>query len=338
MPPKPIHLRETSPEDRAILEAMTSDDAADERSRQRSTLILAMLNGHDVLSAALKAKLSRATARKWIKKYNDGGWTALLTIQAPRGGDFLARFDQGFWAETLVRNALDESKCCRAVPYGTSFNQAFTDLLAFQKHKVTEFLLQAFSLDGRWKRPDLLLLPRDGLRKERGNDLWTPDLIHWDNNQCELYVRGATAAIEVETSLWQVKVATTTLSFTVKEEDLQALRNWVSGNGVPLFICQVFYDSAYVLAFQVLEDGIANRSIVPKEDPTTKKVTYFAPLNLGVLLGDIAEPDVEGKVFKAPNGKVTVYGHLTGSRIAVTNSSMLEQLVSGSVDVLPESM
>ena len=35
-----------------------------------------------------------------------------------------------------------------------------------------------------------------------------------------------------------------------------------------------------------------------------------------MLLGTIAEPDVEGQVFKAPNGRVTVYARLVGSEIS----------------------
>ena len=66
-------------------------------------------------------------------------------------------------------------------------------------------------------------------------------------------MEAATAALEVETSLWQVKRATVPLSFTVKEEDLGPLRNWVRANRPPLYIVQVFYDQAYVLPFSKLE-------------------------------------------------------------------------------------
>lgn len=123
----------------------------------------------------------------------------------------------------------------------------------------------------------------------------------------------AKAAIEVETSLWEVRRTAVQLSFTVKKEDLEALRNWVSANGVPLFVVQVFYDCAYVLPFATPEEVIRlpatdPRNVAAKPDRTTKKETYKVPLSEGVLLGNIPEPDVEGKVFKAPNGRVTVYG------------------------------
>jgi hypothetical protein len=88
------------------------------------------------------------------------------------------------------------------------------------------------------------------------------------------------------------------------------------------------------LPFVTLEQVIAlpeddPRHVPSKLDRITKKVTYMVPLDEGVLLDDIAEPDVEGKVFKAPNGRVTVYGRLTGSAIEVAEQRVLEQLAAG---------
>jgi hypothetical protein len=295
-----------------------------------------MLDGAEWRAAAQAVSLGVGTARKIIDVYNGGGWQALLRVQAPRGGDFLARYDQGFWAERLTRVCLDQSQRYRAIPYGTSRSEPFTDLHSFRQYTINEFLLQAWSESGRWKRPDLLLLPRDMLREEQGNDAWTPDLQHFDNAACEPYIRQATVAIEVEMSLWQVRTATVQLSFTVKDEDLESLRNWVKGNRIPLYILQVFYDQAYVLPFSTLEELIGlpptdDRHVPATVDRFTKKPTYMVPLTQGALLGTIAEPDVEGRVFKAPNGRVTVYGRLTGSAIAVLDMAILEQLAAGSL-------
>ena len=255
---------------------------------------------------------------------------------APRGGDFLARYDQGFWAERLTRVYLDRSKLFRAIPYGTSRSEPFTDMQTFRQYMETEFLLQAWSAGRRWKRPDLLVIPREVLREEKGNDAWTPDLQHFDNDHCRPYVERVKAAIEVETSLWQVKRATVRLSFTVKKEDLEALRNWASANRVPLFIVQVFYDCAYALPFTTLEEVIQlpvtnPRYVAAKPDRITKKETYKVPLAEGMLMGTIPEPDVQGKVFKAPNGKVTVYGRLTGLAIEPADITVLERLAEGTL-------
>ncbi len=243
-------------QDREFLEPMATDIAGDEKTQNRAKLILAMADGATVNAAAGQAGMSVATARAKVRAFNESGWTALLTVQPPRGGDFLARYDLGFWAERLTRVCLDQSRDYRAIPYGTSRSEPFTDMQAFRQYRQTEFQLQAWSAQGRWKRPDLLMVPRSLLRREQGNDTWTPDLQHFDNEHCRPYVEQASAAIEVETSLWQVQRALQAgrrLSFTVKEEDLESLRNWVQGNEVPLFIVQVFYDQAYALPFETLE-------------------------------------------------------------------------------------
>jgi hypothetical protein len=331
---------EKARQDRDFLTAMTTDEAGDQRARKRAALILALLDGADLPTAAEQAGLSAGTARDKLRLFNEGGWKALLTVQAPRGGDFLARYDQGFWAERLVRACLDQSRDYRAIPYGTSRSEPFTDMQTFRQHMETEFLLQAWSAQGRWKRPDLLLLPRAFLRQQTGNDSWTPDLQHLDNEHCLPHLRQAAAAVEVETSLWLVERATRArvrLSFTVKEEDLTALRNWARANSqVPLFVVQVFYDQAYALPFAVLEQLVTlqaghPRRVVGEKDRITQKVTYKVPLDEGVLLGRIAEPDVEGRVFKAPNGRVTVYGRLVGSAIAVGDPDILAGLASGTL-------
>jgi hypothetical protein len=266
-------------QDREFLEAMATDVGGDDKTRARATLILAMMAGADLTNAASQAEISIGTAKNKVLQFNSGGWKSLLTVTAPRGGDFLARYDQGFWAERLARYYLDRSSRCRAIPYGTSRSEPFTDMESFRHHMETEFLLQAWSAGGKWKRPDLLLIPRDVLREEQGNDAWTPDLQHLDNHHCGSYVGRAKGAIEVETSLWQVRRATVKLSFTVKEEDLEALRNWVSANNIPLYIVQVFFDCAYVLAFTTLEEVIRlpptnPRRVTAKPDRFTKKDTY----------------------------------------------------------------
>src|SRR5581483_5368159 len=163
-------------QDRAFLEAMATDLGSDNKTRARAKLVLAMIGGADLEAAASQAGISIQTAKEKVRQFNAGGWKSLLTIMAPRGGDFLARYDQGFWAERLTRVYIDRSELFRAIPYGTSRSEPFTDMQSFRQYMETEFLLQAWSAAGRWKRPDLLVIPREVLRQEKGNDAWTPDL------------------------------------------------------------------------------------------------------------------------------------------------------------------
>jgi hypothetical protein len=326
--------RDFSDEEYQLLQAMAGDVAVDERTRKRAQAVVAFLETKDLQTAVQRSGLSTSSVWKAVRLFDEGGWQALITVQAPRGGDFLSRFDQGYWAERLARAYLDNSQNCRAIPYGTSRSEPFTDLKTFRDFSITEFLLQAWSSAGRWKRPDLLVLSRQLLRKTGGTDTWTPDLQHWDNERCKPFVSQATCAIEVETSLWQVKRATVPLSFTVKDEDLEGVRAWTTANGVQLYIFQVFYDEAHVLPFSTLEFLIGssaphNRRVEAKVDRITRKATYMIPLTEGFSLGGIPEPEVEGRVYKAPNGKVTVYGRLVGSQIEVADSSILDLLVSG---------
>ena len=70
---------------------------------------------------------------------------------------------------------------------------------------------------------------------------------------------------------------------------------------------------------------------IARYDRITKKPTYKIPLSEGLMLGEMPEPEMEGKVFKAPSGKVTVYGRLTGSSIVVSDQKVLERLADGTL-------
>lgn len=293
-----------------------------------------MIDTQDVRAARKASKMDSAGAQQWLAAYNEQGWKGLITIRSPRGGDFLARYDNGYWAERLVTTMLDADAAHRAIPYGTSRSEPFTDSAKFREYTLGEFALQAWSIDGRWKRPDLLSLPRKVLIDERKNDLWCPDLQHWDNANCDPYVKKTKAAFEVETSLWDVKKAITAkvpLSFTVKHEDLDALARWVNANAKPLYIVQVFFDSVYVLPFARLQQLIGSGAVKPKKDAKTNKVTYFVPLAQGKLIGSIPAPEVEGRIFVAPNGAVTVYGRLVGSTIQVADPKAVAAMMAGTL-------
>jgi hypothetical protein len=342
---------EMTPEDLDIVKAISISVAPDEETdekawkraeatRKRAKAMLAFHSSADIKTAIKtateKSGLEKETVRYWWRKYKGFGWSALITVRRPRGGDFLARYDQGFWAEKLTREYLDKSDSHRAIPYGTSRSKPFTKMDLFKEYMINEMKLQAWSGSNRWKRPDLVMLPLQALENKKGNDRY-PDLIHWDNNRCSSYIQQSTAGIEVETSLWLVSravAASVQLSFTVKTEDLAALRSWVkSNNNKALYIIQIFYDQAHVLPFSRLESLIQKGEIKAKADRETGKETYFVPLQKGCKLGDIPEPKVKSRVFIAENGKVTIYGQLNGSKIKIDDEGreILEKIANGTL-------
>lgn len=335
---KIIWSRELTEQELKLLKLMADDEAQEKNTRRRAQTILAINATQDIALGSKRAGVPLQTAKKYVASFLEFGWQGLVTTPSPRGGDFLTRYDQGYWAERLVKDLLERDKQYRAIPYGTSRSEPFTDRLRFSQYHLNEFLLNAYSFQSgrRWKRPDLLTVPRRLLFEEQGNDMWTPDLIHMDNEQCRSYVETAGVAIEVETSLWQVKAAKVHLSFTIKQEDLSPLRNWIADNSVPLYVVQVFYDQAYALSFKhfeylISEDAPAKRRITPNEDRITKKFTFMVPLHEGNLLGDIPEPEVEGRIFKDDNGKVTVYGSLIGSSIEPAATQIVQNLAKGNL-------
>src|SRR6266436_4135728 len=112
--------REVTPEERELVRTMATDAATDDRTRSRAQAVAKFLDTGSLAEASTVSGISASTVRKIIQNYNAGGWQTLLVVPFPRGGDFLARYDQGFWAERLVRAVLDRSTTCRAIPYGTS--------------------------------------------------------------------------------------------------------------------------------------------------------------------------------------------------------------------------
>ena len=119
---------EITGEEHELLRVMASDVAMDERTRARARAILAFLQSKKTSVAAERSDLSVSTVRKTIGRFNRSGWQGLITVPFPRGGDFLSRYDQGYWAERLARAYLDNSRDYRAIPYGTSRSEPSTDL------------------------------------------------------------------------------------------------------------------------------------------------------------------------------------------------------------------
>lgn len=120
--------REATPEENDLLRTMASDTATDDRTRRRAQAVVGFLDTGSLKQAALSSGIGVSTVQKIIRQYNEKGWQSLISVLAPRGGDFLARYDQGFWAERLVRVFLDRSARCRAIWRAAEAHAACADL------------------------------------------------------------------------------------------------------------------------------------------------------------------------------------------------------------------
>ena len=93
--------------------------------------------------------------------------------------------------------------------------------------------------------------------------------------------------------------------------------------------CRAF---TYAKLNSKLEQLIRSGRVEAIPDRFTGKPTYNTPLAEGFLLGNIPEPEVERRIFKAPNGRVTVYGRLTGSHIEPASMELLEAVARGQLE------
>jgi hypothetical protein len=236
-------------------------------------------------------------------------------MPAPRGGDFLISWSRGAWAEEKVREAINATRVLAAVPYGASRGDPMT------YNQMKEFWLTYQDRQGAFgKRPDLLVFKVDLLTEEERQML--PLLIDMDDKSSRPVVDSAVVAIEVETSVWRVrKYRTATgkdLSFTVKDEDLEPLKTWVAEHRKPLYIAQVFHDTAWMVSFDTVLARISGGSVRAEVNYRTGKATYSVPLSTGMEMGPLQEPTVEGKLLEEDNGRVTPYIDYKGGGLTLS--------------------
>jgi len=242
---------------------------------------------------------------------------------APRGFDFLARWSQGAWAESKVIETVNATEFL-AVHYGPSRGDpvSYREFAAWKRF-FEEYQLK---LEARGKRPDLLLFKKDSIEVEQDRQLALrlPEL---NDEQCSKFVRLSKSGLEVETSLWKAKKALehgTPLSFTVKEEDMERLTQWQKAYNKSLLIVQVFYDSAYVISYNVVKQLIVEGRVKKaKKDRKTGKLTYNIPLSFGSEFAKLVEdPTVESMVLENEKGLVMAYAVFKGGRFEPTRDGL----------------
>jgi hypothetical protein len=115
-----------------------------------------------------------------------------------RGSDFLMRFSQGRWAEDILVRTINATDDLRAVPYGPS---SVAPSEPYEMELYFERLDKAGTVG---KRPDLLVLPKDGYEAIRPqlNEIGLANLPFTPEADLDFLRSRTIIAVEVENSLW----------------------------------------------------------------------------------------------------------------------------------------
>jgi hypothetical protein len=273
----------------------------------------------------------------------------LLNPRRLRGSDFLMRWSQGVWSEERLVQAVNESRRCFALPYGPSGTAPDDDPRAFELYFER---LERAGLGGV-KRPDLLIFSRAS--RKRVNEIvrgvggiqelpFTPE----DYDAIRELLSLAVIAVECENSLWRAKsmpayeapltpqrrlagrpgLKKTAVLPTVilKEEDRGPLRAWQERAGVKIHVWHAFYDLAFGVSLDRVEELITTGLIEPTVQTfqapggaTSKKVIYKVYYHYAYPLGESREePALIPAHIEDKNGHILPYVKFSGGRLELT--------------------
>ncbi|MCL0075388.1 AccI family restriction endonuclease [Dehalococcoidia bacterium] len=270
----------------------------------------------------------------------------LINPRRLRGSDFLMRWAQGRWSEEIVIRALNQTERFGVIPYGPS-------TVAPEEPEELELFFQKMDvINQEGKRPDLLLYDKatyDWARNEVERCLGSVEKVaETSSSLLEDVISRATAAIEVENSLWvtekmpgfnkpfsryqrgknkgRLKPASIIPTIIVKQEDMPRLQQWEAHFGIPIYVVHIFYDRGYFIKFSdvlgMLESGElgmeAQRYTNPDGTAATPKsivkVPYVLCKEFGTVSGQMRLP----KTFVDKNGKVMTYVTFSGGDIQLS--------------------
>lgn len=175
----------------------------------------------------------------------------------PRGEDFAHKFARGEWAETVLLEVIEQENGISGFQYGVSRGDALdtkTELDEVKEPGVEEM-----------KRPDILVFEEEQLDEL---DETTQELIHdyisaEPDKKAEILPQleqtnapsAAAMALEAESSKFHIgkRGYNSSLSAYVKDEDYPRLMSWRNQYQVPIFVCQLFFDRAYIIPFAAYE-------------------------------------------------------------------------------------
>jgi hypothetical protein len=294
--------------------------------------------------------------RSVVQRYPDIPWEDFfLNPRRLRGSDFLMRWSQGVWSEQRIIEALERTQFYFALPYGPSGTAPDrSDPRAFELYFER---LERAGL-GRLKRPDILVFrSTDRKRVEEivsaiGGISELPFTPEEAGSDLESLLKLAILAVECENSLWKAKSmphygsqlrpmkrlrgklglpkSAIVPTIIVKDEDLQPLLDWQRNSGIDIHIWHVFFDLAYGIALDRVEELIGDGSIEPKiqiyQAPggaITRKKTYNAYYHYGYLLAEAQkEPILIADYIVDENGHILPYVKFAGGRLSLSQEAL----------------
>ncbi len=291
-------------------------------------------------------------------------WTDYhLNPRRLRGSDFLMRWSQGVWSEERITQAVNETDDFFALPYGPSGTAPDNDPRAFELYFER---LEKAGL-GKIKRPDLLLF-----RQANKNDVVETvarlggveelPFIPEDNADMQELLSKAIIAVECENSLWRarkmpdydakltpqrrlngklgLKKTAVLPTVIIKEEDRALLKAWQRGAGVPIHIWHVFFDEAYGISLDRVEELVTSGLIEPTAQTfqapagaTATKLIYKVYWHYAYALGHSTEdPNLVPAHIEDKNGHILPYVKFEGGRIELIEDALqvLREVNSGS--------
>lgn len=263
------------------------------------------------------------------------------------------RWSQGVWSEERLTQAVNETEDFFALPYGPSGVAPDDDPREFELYFER---LEKAGL-GRLKRPDLLVFRRadrhavDRIVAGLGGAEQLPFTPEDDEGMKNLLCR-AVLAVECENSLWRarkmpaygaalkpqkrlggkpgLKKTAVLPTVIVKEEDRAPLNLWQAGTGVPIHVWHVFFDEAYGISLdrieELINDGRVEPTVQTFQAPagaTAKKIIYKIYYHYAYPLArSIEEPKLMPAHVEDKNGHILPYVKFEGGRLELSGEAV----------------
>lgn len=283
-----------------------------------------------------------------LKNFEEISWSDfILNPRRLRGSDFLMRWSQGVWSEKRIIQAINETKKFLAVPYGPSGTAPSNDVREFELYFEK---LEKAGLGGI-KRPDILIFKYqdhefvESFLKKIGGPSELPFMLE---DKLQDFIGKAFLAVECENSLWVaekmpdfttqltpqkrlngslgLKKTAVTPTVIIKEQDRVPLTGWQNLNDVPIHIWHVFFDRAFGISLNEIEDLIKKKLILPTiqlfQAPggaTTKKVIYKVYHHYTYPVGTSKEPSqLLAASIQDKNGHILPYVRFEGGSLSLS--------------------